>query len=171
MSLISLLDEINKDYLADQAMFYVMKHMDFKKFGERINQARKTPNEVTKCVLFEFLHTTWEDIKLGAPDISDRLPETDEYLFTVLNSKSFQDLARKILGNNNPNINIYVRSRINSNNAPDIHKKQLVVIFEKGAYSLPSQINLEDCNCDNCEDARISIRPYSSEEEGECDGH
>jgi len=174
MSLDSLVyNEIVKcnNYIVSQAMIYVLNKTDIKKFGDRVLQAHMHPSEKTKCVLLEFNHTAWGDVELGAADISDRLPGTDVSVYTALTSKEFQTLALKVFTNGNPKVNIYVRQRINSNGTPDLHKKQLVLIFDKGAYGSPTyntQDNSEICNCDDCEDTRTATRPYSLEE-GECE--
>lgn len=134
----------NPNYIANQAMYWVMKNMDYQKFGQRVVQAHTCPTEVTKCVLLEFNFTHWETVEAGVPDVSDRLPGTDEYMYNAFNSEGFHRLARTLLTDNNPKVQVYTRQRINSNGVPDLHKYQLVLMFEAGAYT-ENYISQEEC--------------------------
>lgn len=132
MSLVSLVQTMeNESYLGQTTLLWVMNQIDMKKLMERVSQAKYCTDIETKCVLLEYNYTTWENVKKGVEDMSDRLPGTDQLVHAALCAPDFPRLAKYISGFD-PRAFIYVRRKINSETGkPDPHRMQLVMRFAK----------------------------------------
>lgn len=133
MSLVSLAKSIAKEsYAGKSALLWVMNHVDMKKLMDRVSQAELCPDIDTKCVLLEYNYTTWESVKAGLPDTSERLPGTDLLVHAALSDPDFWRLAYEYILGNDPRAHIYSRRKIdNDTGKPNPHRMQLVVAFDK----------------------------------------
>lgn len=135
MSYVSVVNKMLecKNYEALQALYYVMKKVDYNKLVDRVVQAKINTDIPTKCVLLEYNYTPWELTNLGLNDKSERLHGTDMFVHNAFKLEEFQTLLKTVLIQNNPHIHVYVRSRINSDGVADLHIWQLVMLFDPGA--------------------------------------
>lgn len=133
MSLISLAKSIAKEsYSGQPALLWVMNQIDMKKLMERVSQAQYCPEIETKCVLLEYNYTTWQNVKSGLPDKSDRLPGTDLLVHSALSAPEFWSLAYQFILGNDPRAIMYSRRKIdNDTKKPDPHRMQLILVFSK----------------------------------------
>jgi hypothetical protein len=117
------------------------------KLTERVNQAHYCPDIETKCVLLEYNHTSWSEVKAGMPDMSDRMPGTDLLVHSALSgSPEFWRLANKYILGSDTHGHIYCRRKIDSiTNKPIPHRMQLVVAFSK-----PPPQSFDESDGDTC---------------------
>jgi hypothetical protein len=147
-SLVSLTKSIVKEsYNSQLAILWVLGQIDMAKFGERVLQSQICPDIETKCVLLEYNHTAWSDVKAGMLDMSDRMPGTDLLVHSALTgSPEFWRLANKYILGDDTRGHIYCRRKIDSaTNKPIPHRMQLVVAFSK---QLPQ--SYEESESDTC---------------------
>lgn len=133
MSLVSLAKSIAKEsYSGQPTLLWVLNQIDMKKLADRVSQAQYCPHIETKCVLLEYNYTTWESIKSGLKDNSDRLPGTDLLVHNALSSPEFWDLAYKYILGNDPRAIMYCRRKVNHDTkTSDPHRMQLILVFSK----------------------------------------
>lgn len=133
MSLVSLSQSLAKEpYVGKSALLWVMNQIDMKKFVERVSQAYYCTDIETKCVLLEYDYTTWENVKNGLPDRSERLPGTDLLVHAALSDPDFWRLAYQYILGNDSRAHMYCRRKIdNDTKKPNPHRMQLVLVFSK----------------------------------------
>jgi hypothetical protein len=130
MSLVSIAQSLAKEYSpAVELMVWIIDQIEMRKFTERVMEATNFPNEVRKCVLLEYNYTPWKYVEKGLPDISDRMPGTDNLVHSMFHAPALKCIQKYICGDY-PHARVYVRRKINrEENKPCPHRWQLVVVF------------------------------------------
>jgi hypothetical protein len=132
MSLVSIAREITQnadiEYNCKTGLIWAINQIDMFKLAVRVVQAQSVLSE-TKCVLLEYNFTEWKDVNSGKRDRSDRLPETNVLVHTVLSSPNFAKVARKYIAGDEPRADIYIRRKVRSDGTLDPHRYQLVLKF------------------------------------------
>jgi hypothetical protein len=119
-----------------KTMLWVMSQIDYSKLASRIKQARDNPTDTVKCVLLQYAYTSrYNSNTNGYENIVDYMPNSSVLVQHALHTPDFIRLMDDVFAGNNPRVKIYARQKVSPDGTINVHKKQLVVMFEPYAFS------------------------------------
>jgi hypothetical protein len=116
-----------------ETMTYVIGKTNWQKLVDRIYYAMDNPEKDTKVVLFEYNYTTKKAVEQGAPNLVDRLGVNNVLVHDAMYREGFVNLMNQAFCPNGL-VTWYRRRRINKDGKMDVHRMQVVLRFEPGAF-------------------------------------
>jgi hypothetical protein len=113
-----------------KAFYWLLPRINIAKLVERSRYAYENDNETVKCVLAEYVYTSKQHVKQGYPNHVEYMPYSRVLVHHAFSKPKTLEFLGDTFHNGSSNCKIYTRQKINYDGSIDIHRRQIVLMYE-----------------------------------------